>query len=218
MHLHKEVSEQKIRDIVNGFLGKIKQVVPRRSAVKRREREREVYYFNILEIDGKDVLFRIGCEAGTYIRKIIHDFGKEIGCGAHMQQLIRTKAGPFSDKNWCSLIDLKDAYEFWKKGDKKLIKRYILPFENAVEHLPKAWVMDGAVDNICHGANVYVGGISKVETGIDKNDLMAVMTLKNELICYGTAEMSTEDVIGKEKGVAIKINKVFMERGIYKNI
>lgn len=216
MHLHKEVSEEKIRDTFKKFIGKIKQVPPKRSAVKRVEREREVYYVEIMEIDEKDVLFRIGCEAGMYIRKICSDFGKLLDCGAHMQELIRTKVSVLTDKNWCTLIDLKDAYEFYKEGNDKLIRKYILPFEKAVEHLPKVWVMDNAVDNICHGADVYVVGLSKINSDIKKNDLVAVMTLKDELICISEAVMDTDEMTTIKKGTAVKIKKVFMERGIYK--
>ena len=36
------------------------------------------FYFEIMEIEGKDILFRTGVEAGTYIRKLFHDIGKEI--------------------------------------------------------------------------------------------------------------------------------------------
>src|SRR3989344_4285769 len=71
MHLHKEVPEQVIRDCIkNDFLGKIKQVPPIRSAVKRRLRTRTIYYLEIMEVEGKEVLFKVGCEAGTYIRKL----------------------------------------------------------------------------------------------------------------------------------------------------
>ena len=114
MHLHKEISEQDIRETVKKFTGEIKQLPPVKSAVKRQERFREIYYFNILEIQDKDVLFKIGCQAGTYIRKIVHDFGLSLNIGANMQQLIRTKAGPFTDKTWTTLHDLKDAYELYK--------------------------------------------------------------------------------------------------------
>ena len=100
MHLHKSVSEEKIREIMNKFVGKIEQIPPARSAVKRQERTREIYYLTILEIDGQDVLFRVGCQAGTYIRKLIHDIGGSLTVGAHMTQLIRTKAGPFKENSW----------------------------------------------------------------------------------------------------------------------
>ena len=215
MHLHKPVSEKEIRQTFNKFEGKIKQLPPVRSAVKRQERVREIYYFDILEINGQDVLFRVGCEAGTYIRKLVHDFGKSIDAGAHMAQLVRTKAGPFTDKDWHSLQDVKDAYEFFKEGDEKKIREVILPFERAVDHLPKVWVFDNVVNNVCHGSSLGVQGISKLHSGIGKGDVVAVMTLKDELIGMGNTVMTSDEMVASEKGLCVTIDKVFMERNIY---
>ena len=215
MHLHKEVPQSKIQKTVKHFIGKIKQVPPIRSAVKRQERTREIYYLNIHEIEGKDVLFKVGCEAGTYIRKLVHDFGKKIGIGAHMQQLIRTKAGPFNDKDWVTLHDLKDAYELYKEGKKEHLKNIIQPMEKAVKHLPKIWIIDTAVDTLCHGADLSIPGISKLHSKIKKDDIVAVMTLKEELICLGTARMTSEEIMKQEKGIAVISNRVFMEPDTY---
>src|SRR3989344_4634623 len=79
MHLHDDISEDKIRKAAIKLIGKIIQKPPVRSAVKRVERTREVYYLEILEIDGKDVLFKVGCEAGTYIRTLCIQIGRELG-------------------------------------------------------------------------------------------------------------------------------------------
>lgn len=215
MHLHKPVSEEKIKEHFHAFLGKIKQLPPVRSAVKRQEREREIYYMNVMEIDGQEILFRVGCQAGTYIRKLVHDLGKSLSVGAHMAQLVRTKAGPFTDKDWHSLQDLKDAYEFWKEGDEREIRKVILPFERAVDHLPKIWVFDNVVNNLCHGSSLGVQGISKLHSGIAKNDPVAVMTLKDEIICLGKSMLSSDEILKAEKGLAMTLDKVFMERGIY---
>ncbi len=215
MHLHKEVSQNDINEIFKEFTGKIKQVPPKKSAVKRQEREREIYNIELIEIDKQDVLFRIGCQAGTYIRKLCWQIGNKLGIGAHMKQLVRTKAGPFSDKEMYNLHDLKDAYEFWKEGNEKEIRKVIKPFETAVGHLHKIWVLDSAVNPLCHGYDLYVPGVSKLNDKINKGDIVAIFTLKNELICIGEAMMTTEEILKKEKGLAIKTNKVFMERGVY---
>ena len=69
MHLHEDFPEEKLREAIKKFVGKITQLPPKRSAVKRAEREREIYSFEILEKQGKEVLFRVHCQAGTYIRK-----------------------------------------------------------------------------------------------------------------------------------------------------
>ena len=94
MRLHKEVKRDELEKVIKEFVGKIKQLPPKRSRVKRAIREREVKSFRIIEIEGKDVLFETEVQAGTYIRKICDDMGKEIG-GAHMLELRRTKAGLF---------------------------------------------------------------------------------------------------------------------------
>ena len=151
MHLHKEVPEGKIRGTIKEFTGKIKQTPPLRSAVKRQERTREIYYIKILEIIEKDVLMVVGCEAGTYIRKLCHDIGKKIGVGAHMAELIRTKAGPFTDNSMVALQDIADAYWYWKnEKNEKYIRKCIQPIEKAVSHLPKIFVLDTTVDTLCH--------------------------------------------------------------------
>ena len=216
MHLHKEVSEDKIKSVFNEFTGKIKQKPPIKSSVKRVVREREVYYIEILEKDGKDILFRIGCQAGTYIRKICHDIGQSLGCGAHMAELRRTKAGCFDESTLFTLQDLADAYWHYKNdGKEKFIRKVIQPIENAIRHLPKVWVLDTTVESLCHGVDLKVPGIAKVESGIENKDNVAIMTLKNELIALGTAKLKSSEMIG-DKGLAIFTEKVFMEPGVYK--
>ncbi|MBI2134038.1 RNA-guided pseudouridylation complex pseudouridine synthase subunit Cbf5 [Candidatus Woesearchaeota archaeon] len=217
MHVHKNLEEKQLKDAISNFLGKIKQLPPIKSAVKRQLRERSIYYLDILETEGRDVLFRVGCEAGTYIRKLVDDIGKKIG-GAHMAELRRTKAGPFGEDSLVTLQDLTDATYYWKaEGNEKYIRHVIQPVENAVKHLPKVWIMDSAVDSMAHGASLKVPGISKVESGIRENNIVAVMTLKGELVSYGTARMSSEGMLG-ERGVAVKTERVFMKTSVYPRI
>jgi len=218
MHLHSDVDELKIRKAMQEYVGKIQQMPPIKSAVKRQLRTREIYYIDILEIKGKDVLFKIGCQAGTYIRKYCHDFGKRLNTDAHMQELIRTKAGPFTDKEMYSLHDLQDAYVFYKEGDDKELRKIIKPIEFAVQHLPKIWVFDSAVDSLCHGSSLYFGGISKVNSNIEKEDLVAVLTLKNELVGLGYSEATSKELLEQEKGVAVKTSKVFMGINLYQKL
>ncbi len=218
MHLHKDVGETKLRETIkNNFTGKIKQSPPLKSSVKRVKREREIYYFDIIEKEEKDVLFIVGCEAGTYIRKLIHDLGQKLKTGAHMLELRRTKAGPFNEETLFTLQDLTDAYYFYKneKND-KFLRKIIQTIENAIKHLPKIWVFDTTVDNLCHGADLNIPGISKLNDEINKNNIVAIMTLKDELIALGTATLDSDNILKKEKGSAVKTEKVFMEPGVYK--
>jgi len=215
MHLHKSVEEKDIKKGFEEFTGKIKQLPPIRSAVKRQLREREIYYIKILEIENQDILFKIGCQAGTYIRKYISDLGKNLKTNAHMLQLVRTKAGPFNDKEMYTMQEIKDAYEYYKECDESHLKRIIKPIEFAIQHLPKIWVHDTTVDSLCHGTDLSIPGISKIESDIKSDDLVAVLTLKNELICLGNTVLTTEEIDKNEKGKAIKTTKVFMKPDIY---
>src|SRR3989344_2057146 len=88
MRIHQDVSLDILKEKINNFIGKITQLPPVRSRVKRAPREREVKSFDILEKKGKDILFKTKVQAGTYIRKLIHDIGLQIG-GAHMLELRR---------------------------------------------------------------------------------------------------------------------------------
>ncbi|MDD3175855.1 MAG: RNA-guided pseudouridylation complex pseudouridine synthase subunit Cbf5 [Candidatus Nanoarchaeia archaeon] len=220
MHLHKEFDEQKLRSVIEKeFTGKIKQLPPVKSAIKRQWRFRKIYYFEILEIVGQDVLFKIGCQAGTYIRKICSDIGGAMGCGGHMAELRRTKAGPFNEFNHlCTLQDLTDAMHYLKEGDESKIRELTRPVEEAVAHLPKIWVQDTTVDTICNGASLKVRGIAKVESDIQAGDLVAVMTLKNELVCVGICPLISKELIKNDKGVAVKSSQVFMRPGTYPRI
>jgi len=216
MRLHEDIPEKKIRDILQEFQGKIFQTPPLKSAVKRELRVRKIYYVDILEIDGQDVLFKIGCEGGTYIRKYCHDVGEALGTGAHMAELRRTRSGPFNEDNLITLHDLTDAYHVWKEeGDESLLRNCILPMETAVEHLPKVVIRNSAVDAVCHGADLAACGIVSLEGKIKREDVVAVMTLKGELVAAGESLKTAEEILKANKGIMIDINKVFMEPGTY---
>ena len=216
MHMHKEIPLDDIKKVISShFTGKIKQLPPIKSAIKRQLRERSIYYFDILEIDGQDVLFRTGVEAGTYIRKLCHDIGQKVGCGAHMAELRRTKAGPFNESSLITLHDLTDAFYYYNQGNEKFLRECIQPIENAVKHLPKIWVLDTTIGTIVHGVNLKVPGVSKLNTGINTDDTVAVMSLKNELVAVGVAKMGSNSIMKKDKGVAVRIEKVFMKEGVY---
>lgn len=212
MHLHQEVDEQLLPETIVKFTGKIKQLPPIKSAVKREVREREIYEVEVLETKGQDILFRIKCQAGTYIRKWVHDFGQALGVGAHMAELRRTQAGPFTEKdNLVTLNDLHDAYHFYKEeNNPKFLLHCIQPIENALRHIAKCWILDSTIASVTHGRDIAIPGISKLEN-FRKGEMVAVLTLKNELVAIGEATMSAVEINTQQKGLGINVQKVFME-------
>ena len=216
MHLHKDTPEEQLRKICNSFVGAIEQLPPIKSSVKRQLRIRNVYYLNIYEIDGQDVLFKTGTQAGTYIRKLIHDIGKKLEIGAHMAELRRTKAGPFTEESLVTLQNLADAFHYWKEdGKEETIRTLIQPVENGIAHLPKIWVFDQTVSALCHGIDLKVPGISKFTAPMQKGEMVALLTLKGELVALGTSQMSAKELASEESGVAASTNKVFMLPEVY---
>lgn len=215
--LHDDVTEDKIREVFDEFTGKIFQLPPVKSAVKRELRTRNIYYATIYEIKGRDVLFRIGCEAGTYVRTYCHHIGEALAVGAHMSELRRTQVGSFDEKNnLTTLQDLTDAYHFYKEdGDESFLRKAIMPMERAADYLPKIIIKDSAVDAICHGANLASGGISSLTMNIQKNDIIAIFTLKGELVASGIALFSTDEILNDASGFVVNVNKVFMKTDIY---
>ncbi|MBN2566622.1 RNA-guided pseudouridylation complex pseudouridine synthase subunit Cbf5 [Candidatus Woesearchaeota archaeon] len=215
MHVHQPVEEGQLRAAIMTFVGRIRQLPPIKSSVKRQLRYRKVYYIEILEIDGQDVLMRIGCQAGTYIRKICHDIGQALGVGAHMAELRRTRAGPFSEADMHTLQELADAHHYFTQdGNERYLRTIVRPFEYAVRHLPKVWVLDTTIDSLCHGASLAVPGISMAESEIQKDETVAIMSLKGELVALGESKMTSKEML-QEKGIAVAAGKVFMPIGTY---
>ena len=215
MHLHNEVDEATLKRTSLNFIGKIMQLVPKRAAVARRVREREIFYFDIVEMDGRDVLFRAGVEAGTYIRKLVHDLGQSLGTGAHMSELRRTKVGKFEEKDSYSLVEIKDAYEFWKQGDGSQLKRMLIPIEHAISESKKLFVKNSAVEAICNGSPVYPAGITRIQDDLIAGEDVGIFTQKEELIAIGIAKMDAEKMNKAKKGVAVRTDRVIMPKGIY---
>jgi len=118
----------------------------------------------------------------------------------------------FDESTLFTLQDLTDAFYYYKKeNNDKYIRKIIQPVENAVKHLPKVWVLDTTINTLTHGRDLAIPGISKIESKIKQNDIVAIMTLKDELIALGTAILNSEEIIKKDKGVAIRTDKVFIQ-------
>ena len=217
MRLHSDASEDCVKAALDEFQGEIYQRPPLRASVKHQLRTRKIYYLDFLETDGKNVLFRVGCEGGTYIRKLCYDLGEAMGTGAHMQELRRTRAGPFTENDGLvSLYDVSYFYDQWKeKGDEDALRKLIFPMERALALLPGVFVRDSAVDALCHGANLAAPGVLSLEAEVKRGDVVAVFTLKGEAVTYAKALAPTDEILQMEHGLVAQTVRVVMERGTY---
>ncbi|MCX8145555.1 MAG: tRNA pseudouridine(55) synthase TruB [Azovibrio sp.] len=121
-------SEADIRAVLPRFIGRILQVPPMYSALKRDglalhelarqglavEREPRpvtIYALELLSWQRPFLDLRVTCSKGTYIRVLAEDLGQALGCGAHLAGLRRTRVGPLDLADAVALTDLEHLNE-----------------------------------------------------------------------------------------------------------
>ena len=169
MRIHEDVPLSKIEEAIKkGFIGKILQMPPVKSRVKRQEREREIKKFEISGKEEKNISFIVECQGGTYIRKLVHDLGEEMGIGAHMIQLRRIRAGIFREKEIVTKEEFEKAVDEYFKGNDNLLRNIIIPAEIISEVYSVVDVKEEYIDKLLHGAPIddkFLVKEKKEETG-----------------------------------------------------
>ena len=121
-----------------------------------------------------------------------------------------------SEKQTRPLIDIKDAYEFWKEGnDETKLRKILIPTEYAILHVKRVFIKDSAVDAITHGSPLYAVGVARVQRGIVRGETVAVYTLKDELVALGIAKKASEEMASAKRGVVVRTDRVFMKKEVY---
>lgn len=120
------IDRSRLERALGAFRGEIEQVPSMFSAVKHHgkplyklarqgiEIEREarpvtVYQNDIVAFEGARLSLDIHCSKGTYVRTIAHDLGEALGCGAHVDALRRTQAGPYGEDDLATLDEIDTA-------------------------------------------------------------------------------------------------------------
>ena len=208
--------------VVAEFEGPLYQKPPRKSAVTRRLRVREVYAMDVLDTQERQVLLRIRCESGTYVRKLCHDLGLALGTGAHMGHLRRTATSPFDDRSLVTMSDLADALAFADgleyDPDEGPLREVVAPAERALVHLPRVTIAPSAAEQVATGAPVYAPGVISVDpatepvaengtgVGVDEGDLLACYTPDGSAICLGRLVGAPD----AERGEVVSLERVLV--------
>jgi H/ACA ribonucleoprotein complex subunit 4 len=216
LQLHQDVDVRRVRSMMLRFVGEIYQIPPVRSAVKREQRTRNVFELEPLEIEGRDVLFRVRCESGTYIRTLAVDLGDALGVGANLVDLRRTRTASFVEADAHPLSAFRDALAFAREDeDEGRVRAVLRPIEDLLRHLPRIIVKDTAVDAICHGANLAVPGVAKLSPRIRRGESVGVFTGKGEAVALSRALMTTDEIVVAKSGAAADTDRVLMDAGTY---
>ena len=173
------ITEEMLQEALNKFWGKISQVPPIYSALKKdgvrlyqlaREgktveiepREVEIKTLNLLEFSGDTFKIEVVCSKGTYIRSLCRDIGEELSCGATMTDLIRTSTSGFSLENTVSLDELT----------RENIENYILPEETALTYLKEVKVTEKQAIRFSNGGQLSYERLKNAN--FEENELLRV--------------------------------------------
>ncbi|HPC05788.1 MAG TPA: tRNA pseudouridine(55) synthase TruB [Anaerolineaceae bacterium] len=187
------ITEEQFKESLAKFVGEIEQVPPPYSAIKvqgRRSydlarsgeevelapRKINVYNLELLEWATPEAVIDVYCSSGTYVRSLAHDVGEDLGCGAHLIGLRRTKSGRFSLRDAVPLSKLRDAF------DKGNWYQYLIPAAEALSEWPAVELTSQEVDAIRHGNRIPAdASIGNQARGVsEQGELVALMELVAE--------------------------------------
>ncbi len=217
-----DVSDHVIRSAVRPFLGKIRQIPPMFSAIKiegrplyrwarkgveveRKEREVEIFDFEIQEICPPQVRFKVSCSKGTYIRSLGRDIGREIGCGAHLLQLRRLRSGPFTLEQTVPWETLKELLPMNPPSPGWI------PLEEALPSLPEMIGDERLIRKVRHGREMVVRDLSpQALPPFEKGQWLKITSPKEGLVAILRSEVGGSDIPWESpERVALRPLRVF---------
>ncbi len=152
-----------VRQVLDEFKGVSEQLPPMYSAVRmhgkrlyqlarkgetveRKLRKIRIYSIRLVNTNRERILFDVICSKGTYIRTLCHDAGKRLGCGAHMNFLLRKRVGPFRLDDALTIEEVEN-----------LDNRCFLPSDTALEGYPSVTITPVEAKQIKNGQRIYMG-------------------------------------------------------------
>ena len=164
-----ELTTAQIEQALERFRGEIKQIPPMFSALKhkgqrlyelayqgieveRKPRKVTIHKLELVKFNSPFLGLHIRCTKGTYIRTLAEDIGRHLGCGACVNELRRTGAGPFKEDEMVSMDDIEESARLGTEAlDDKL-----LTVDCALKQLPRVDLAQHVVDYLSDGQAVTV--------------------------------------------------------------
>jgi tRNA pseudouridine55 synthase len=164
-----DLSEDRLREVMQGFLGDIEQIPPMYSALKHKgerlyklaregvEVEREprqvtIHALELLTLTPPLAEIRVHCSKGTYVRTLVEDIGEALGCGAYVSGLRRLGVGPFDDSQ---MIDMEGLQAVASESEHAL-DQLLLPLESGLAQWPDVRLSSDAAFYLRQGQPVLV--------------------------------------------------------------
>jgi len=211
-----DINENRIKDIFKKYEGTISQMPPMFSAahykgerlyrlarkgieVKRDLKKIKIYQLDLINFYQKVnpiVKFEVICSKGTYIRTLCNDIGNELGCGAHLSNLVRKKVGKFCIEDSLNLEELKK--------EKVLGKRYLISIDSALEELNKITVKSEATKTVLNGGVISSEQIVEIPEGLKTriSKFVKIFDAKGNLLSIGASiKENGKNIFFKQKKV-----------------
>lgn len=209
-------SEEELRSTMASMTGRIYNVPPEVSAVKVQVRTRTIHAFELLDIDGKDAIARITCEAGTYIRTMARDMGLMLNTPVSLKELRRESSGMFDLQQCVTMDQLADAVWLWKEcGQEDALKRIVHPIEKLLADVPRCQIKDSAVAALAFGAPLLRPGLVNLPAGLSKGTELLVTSLKQEAVGFVKLKADAETIVAMESGEVARPSMVLMDTEVY---
>ena len=159
------INEDLVKEAIMSFVGDYMQIPPMYSALKvngkklyelaregivieRKARPVTILDIQIKEIDLPRVRMEVSCSKGTYIRTLCNDIGEKLGCGACMEELIRTKVSRFELKDSLTLDEVRALKEEGK------LEEILVPIDQMFDAYETVFLKDEYISLVYNG-NVF---------------------------------------------------------------
>lgn len=173
-----QLEEEVLKEIILSFVGDYEQVPPMYSALKvggkklyelaregkeveRKARAVKIHHIQIKEIALPRIRMEVKCSKGTYIRTLCHDIGKKAGCGACMEELIRTEVERFQIQDSLTLGEVEELVQ------KEELKTHLIAIDEMLSDREKVYLKPDAALLVRNG-NTFVKKDILWETSLEQ--------------------------------------------------
>lgn len=164
------INAERIAGVLPAFVGEIEQIPPMFSALKvqgkplyelarkgveieRQPRKVKIFdlQFDQYDENNHHLHFKVHCSKGTYVRTLVEDIGKALGCGAHVAALLRASVTPYND---CQMYTLEKLQEIVETSGLSGLDAVLLPVETSVQPYPAVQLSTSAAFYLRTGQTV----------------------------------------------------------------
>jgi H/ACA ribonucleoprotein complex subunit 4 len=211
-----EPDSKMLKEVMSNMTGRVFNVPPEISAVKIQVRSRRIFKFEKLDFKNNQMVARVECEAGTYIRTMARDMGLLLNMKVELKELRRETSGIFTLDDCVTLQQLADAYWLWKElSQPEALLRIIHPIEKLLLDYPSVTVKDSAAAALSHGAPLLRPGIVSIDPAIDDGRDIVVNTMKGETVGIVNMIVTSDSVKDMESGEIARPSMVLLNQDLY---